>query len=125
MDSVVVDPVVVDPVVVDVVVANPEVVGAAFVDVVVADPEVVEPIVVDPELDPGVVDAFVVAPGRGTGRALAGVPSVDPGVPHAVKMIGIRAANPKITTRCNLRGEKKNESTDTSWGNYVFGCKTA
>ena len=136
MDPVAVDPVVVevvvanpevgDPVVVEVVVANPEVVDPVVVEVVVANPEVVEPVVVEVVVvgvvvvepvvgNPEVVDAVVVDPGRGTGTDLAGVPSVDPGVPHAVTVIDIKAANPKITTRCNLRGENTNESTDTSW----------
>jgi len=105
VDPVFVEVVVADPVFVEVVVADP-----VFVDVVVADPEVVEVVVADPE----VVDPVVVDTGRGTGKALAGVPSVDPGVPHAVRVIDIRAVNPRITTRCNLRGKKKNESTDTS-----------
>ena len=84
------------------------------VAVVVADPVVVDPVLVDP---------VVVDTGRGTGTDLAGVPSVDPGVPHAVRVIDMRVAIPKITTRCNLRGERENESTATSW-NYILGCNT-
>jgi hypothetical protein len=119
----VVEVVVAGPEVVEVVVVGPEVVNPVVVDPVVVDPVVVDPVVVDPVLvDPEVADSVVVDAGSGTGRALAGVPSVDPGLPHAVKVIGIRAANPKITTRCNLRGENKNESTDTSWQLY-FGLR--
>ena len=127
------DRVVVEPVVVEVVVAEPVVVGPVVVEVVVAEPVVAEPVVVEPVVvevvgaepvvvDPEVVDAVVVDPGRGTGTDLAGVPIVDPGVPHAVTVIDIKAANPKITTRCNLRGEKTNESTDTSW-QLCFGLQ--
>jgi hypothetical protein len=90
---------------------------------VLVEPVLVELVLVEPVLvEPDVVDSVVVDAGSGTGKALAGVPSVDPGVPHAVRVIDIRAANPKITTRCNLRGKIENESTDTSW-QLCFGPK--
>jgi len=115
VDPVVVDPVVVDPAVVDPAVVDPAVVDPAVVDPAVVDPVVVEPVVVDPVVvDPAVVDPVVVDPGNGTGAALAGVPIPDPGVPHAVKATGIRAASPKIATRFSFSAEIENETTDPS-----------
>src|ERR1700735_5146707 len=91
------------------------VVDPAVVDPVVVDPVVVDPVVVDPVVvDPAVVDPVVVDPGNGTGAALAGVPIADPGVPHAVKATGIRAASPKIATRFSFSAEIENETTDPS-----------
>lgn len=116
VDVVVGDPVLVGPVLVDPVLVEPVLVEPVLVDPVLVDPVLVEPVPVEPVLvDPDVVDSVVVDAGRGTGKALAGIPSVDPGVPHAVRVIDSKAVNPRITTRCNLRGEEKNESTDTSW----------
>jgi hypothetical protein len=116
VDPVLVDPVLVEPVLVEPVLVDPVLVDPVLVDPVLVDPVLVEPVPVEPVLvDPDVVDSVVVDAGRGTGKALAGVPSVDPGVPHAVRVIDSKAVNPRITTRCNLRGEEKNESTDTSW----------
>src|ERR1700733_4802709 len=115
VDPVVVDPAVVDPAVVDPAVVDPAVVDPAVVDPVVVDPVVVDPVVVDPVVvDPAVVDPVVVDPGNGTGAALAGVPIADPGVPHAVKATGIRAASPKIATRFSFSAEIENETTDPS-----------
>src|ERR1700733_12007639 len=108
--AVVVTPAVGHPAVVD-----PAVVDPAVVDPVVVDPVVVDPVVVDPVVvDPAVVDPVVVDPGNGTGAALAGVPIADPGVPHAVKATGIRAASPKIATRFSFSAEIENETTDPS-----------
>src|ERR1700728_152920 len=91
------------------------VVAAVAVGSVVVDPVVVDPVVVDPVVvDPAVVDPVVVDPGNGTGAALAGVPIADPGVPHAVKATGIRAASPKIATRFSFSAEIENETTDPS-----------
>lgn len=92
--SVVVDPVVdpVDPVVVDPVVVDPVVVDPVVVDPDVVDPVVVDPVVVDPEVETG----------SGTGAAVTALPSVEPGVAHALKAIGMRAVNAKITARCDL-----------------------
>jgi hypothetical protein len=117
-DPVLVDPVLVEPVLVEPVLVEPVLVEPVLVELVLVEPVLVEPVLVEPD----VVDSVVVDAGRGTGKALAGVPSVDPGVPHAVRVIDIRAANPKITTRCNLRGKIENESTDTSW-QLCFGPK--
>ena|ERR1035438_5991663 len=90
-------------------------VGSVVVDPAVVDPVVVDPVVVDPAVvDPAVVDPVVVDPGNGTGAALAGVPIADPGVPHAVKATGIRAANPKIASRFSFSAEIENETTDLS-----------
>src|ERR1700728_1396729 len=90
-------------------------VGSVVVDPAVVDPVVVDPVVVDPVVvDPAVVDPVVVDPGNGTGAALAGVPIADPGVPHAVKATGIRAASPKIATRFSFSAEIENETTDPS-----------
>src|ERR1700733_7990255 len=115
VDPVVVAPVVVDPAVVHPAVVDPAVVDPAVVDPAVVDPVVVEPVVVDPVVvDPAVVDPAVVDPGNGTGAALAGVPIPDPGVPHAVKATGIRAASPKIATRFSFSAEIENETTDPS-----------
>lgn len=102
--SVVVDPVVVDPV--DPVVVDPVVVDPDVVDPVVVDPVVVEPDVVDPDPDVVVELVVVVDPevetGSGTGAAVTALPSVEPGVAHALKAIGMRAVNAKITARCDL-----------------------
>ena len=113
--SVVVDAVVVDAVVVDAVVVDPVVVDEVLVDPVLVDPVVVDPVVVDPVGDdPVVVEPLDVEPGSGTGAALAGVPSVEPGVPHAVKIIGTTAISPKTIARCNLFAQRGNETTETS-----------
>src|ERR1700683_1500959 len=115
VDPAVVDPVVWDPAVLDPAVCDPAVLDPAVVDPAVVDPVVVEPVVVDPVVvDPAVVDPVVVDPGNGTGAALAGVPIPDPGVPHAVKATGIRAASPKIATRFSFSAEIENETTDPS-----------
>jgi hypothetical protein len=115
VDPVVVDPVVVDPAVVDPAVVDPAVVDPVVVDPVVVDPAVVDPVVVDPVVvDPAVVDPVVVDPGNGTGAALAGFPIADPCVPHAVKAMGIRTANPKIATRFSFSAEIENETTGPS-----------
>jgi hypothetical protein len=118
VDPVLVEPVLVDPVLVEPVLVEPVLVEPVLVELVLVELVLVEPVLVEPD----VVDSVVVDAGRGTGKALAGVPSVDPGVPHAVRVIDIRAANPKIATRCNLRGKIENESTDTSW-QLCFGPK--
>ena len=87
-------------------------VGSVVVDPAVVDPVVVDPVVVDPAVvDPAVVDPVVVDPGNGTGAALAGVPIADPGVPHAVKAIAIKAVNAMSTTRCNRFAANTNEIT--------------
>ena len=109
---VVVEPAGVAPLVVELAVVDPVVVVVAVVLVeVVPEPLVVAPVLVDP------LGVDVVAPdvgverGSGTGPALAGGASVEPGVPHAVKIIGTTAISPKTIARCNLFGERGNETT--------------
>ena len=103
-------PLVVEPAVVDPLVVVAEVV---VVDVL---PEllVVAPVVVAPDGVAEVVVDSVVEVGNGTGPTLAGVPSVEPGVPHAVKIIGTTAISPRTIARCNLLVERGNETTGTS-----------
>ncbi|HEX4783493.1 MAG TPA: hypothetical protein VH350_04075 [Candidatus Sulfotelmatobacter sp.] len=85
----------------------PEVAGAVVVVVDVAEPFV--------DAD-GVGEEVVVVDsvGSGTGCALAAVPSVEPGVPHAVKTIGTTAISPKTIARCRLFADRGNETTGTS-----------
>jgi len=109
---VVVEPSGVAPLVVEPDVVDPVVVVVAVVLVeVVPEPLVVAPVFVDP------LGVDVVAPdvgvelGSGTGCALAGVPNVEPGVPHAVKIIGTTAISPKTIARCKPFAERGNETT--------------
>jgi hypothetical protein len=102
VEVVVVVPLVVDPVVV---------VAVVVVDAV---PELLAPVLVDPLGVDVVVPEVGVEVGSGTGPALAGVPSVEPGVPHAVKIIGTTAISPKTIARCNLLPERGNETTTAS-----------
>ena len=104
VEVLVVVPLVVDPLVVEPAVVDPVV--AVAVVVVVPELLVVAPVLVDPLGADVVAPELVVEVGRGTGPVLAGVPSVEPGVPHAVKTIGTTAISPKTIACRNLSAER-------------------